>query len=56
MPMDEGWWEELVVQVETHGVDNVVFSYDEVNSFYATDLSVTDVKFEDGKIVVKLER
>jgi len=54
--MNEDDFEELVAQVDEHGVGAVTLLYNEANSFAPVELQVTNVQYEDGKIVVRLER
>lgn len=48
--MDKEHWEELVVQVEDHGPEKVVFMLETDNG--AGSIDVIDVKFEDNTIWV----
>ena len=50
------WIEELVAQVEADGSDNVrFFLQDSGLDGEDLELTITDVKFEDGEIRVKLQ-
>jgi hypothetical protein len=48
------FWEELVAQVESHGLEVVEF-WTETTLGEPMQLSVSDVKYEDGVIKVTLE-